>query len=445
MSDPGGSRRNFIRLAAGAVSSAVTWEASSYARIIGANERIGVGVIGYSERFQEALLPAFQKQAAAQNFEIVAVSDIWNRRRSEGADALSRLTGRPVTGARNNDELYQMKQVEAVIISTADHQHAQHGVEAVRAGRDAYIEKPLASTMSDARAVLKAVTETKRVVQIGTQRRSARNFARARDYLRSGEFGEICFVELTYNVNQPKRWRRPQLVAALREADTDWPRFVMNRTRDAFDPHKYFEYRLYWPYSSGIPDQWMVHPIDTLHYLTGLAHPRSAVAQGGIYQWRDGRINPDTFTAIFDYGPPDDAAKGFQVVFTSRMTNSAGGVHDLYLSGAGSLDASAGTVSPVGGLTEQAAKGTPWKPTKLTEGPILTNTQMTGKAARGEDDEAVTTHMLNWMECIRSRSAPVADVRAGFNHSVALCMATAAWRSGKRATFDAQRQDVVCV
>ncbi len=438
------SRRNFIKLtAAGAGGGAITWDAASYARVLGSNDRIGVGVVGFSERAMEALIPAFNAITSAQNCEIVAVSDIWNRRREEGAGFIGKLTEKPIAKARNNDELYAMKNVQAVIIATADHQHALHGVEAVRAGRDAYIEKPLANQMAEARAILKAVKETNRVVQVGTQRRSARNTLRAKEFLQSGEFGEITMVEMCTNANQPMRWRRPQLVAALRPEDTDWKRFVMTRTKEAFDPHKYIEYRLYWPYSSGIPDQWMVHQIDALHFITGLQRPRSVVAQGGIYSWRDGRVNPDTVTATFDYGPPGDRAKGFQAIYSSRMNNSAGGNRDLYYSVNGTFNASAGKVSPEGGLTERYAKAG-HKPTTLTE---RTLSSERGGAELADPntkaDAPVVAHMRNWIECIRNRQSPVAGIEAGYNHSVALCMTIAAMHSGKRATLDDAKQEVV--
>ncbi|MGH9769486.1 MAG: Gfo/Idh/MocA family protein, partial [Blastocatellia bacterium] len=297
MSNPTNSRRNFIkRSSAGVVGGLGAWNAASYARILGANDRIGLGIVGCSERAMEALVPALEAISSERNCEIVAVSDIWNLRREEGAGLIGKLTGKPIAKARNNDELYDLKNVQAVIIATPDHQHALHGVEAARAGRDAYIEKPLANTMADARAILKAARETKRVIQIGTQRRSAQNTVLAKEFIQSGEFGAINTVELSTNANQPGRWRRPKLVETLRREDTDWNRYLMGRSKDEWDPHKYIEFRLYWPYSSGIPCQWMVHQIDALHFITGLQRPRSVIAHGGIYQWRDGRINPDTVT-----------------------------------------------------------------------------------------------------------------------------------------------------
>src|SRR5215216_5963070 len=168
MTDNKNSRRAFIKGAAlGAAGVALAPRASSYAQIVGANDRVRVGVVGFSDRARSSLIPAFMMNARELNFDFVAVSDIWSRRRDEGAEFLSKAAGHAVEKARNNDELYARKDVDAVIVSTADFQHALHGVEAVRAGRDAYVEKPLANTMEDARAILRAVDETKKIVQIG--------------------------------------------------------------------------------------------------------------------------------------------------------------------------------------------------------------------------------------------------------------------------------------
>jgi hypothetical protein len=232
MSDNNNSRRDFIKTAAlGAAGLAIGSQAVSYARIQGANERVRVGVVGFSDRCRQSLIPSFMVHAKEMNFDFVAVSDIWSRRRDEGAALLSKLTGHEIAKARNNDELYDRKDVDAVVIATADFQHALHGADAVRAGRDAYVEKPMANTMEDARAIRKAVEETKKIVQIGSQRRSGANYIRANELIKSGKFGDIVMVEMTWNVNQPGRWRRPQLVQEIRKEDTDWDRFLLNRAK----------------------------------------------------------------------------------------------------------------------------------------------------------------------------------------------------------------------
>ena len=307
------TRRAFLKVAtASAAGMALSPTAASYARILGANDRVRVGIVGFSDRFRGALLPAFYKNAKEQNFEITALSDIWSLRREQGSAGVQKLGGAAPALCRNNDELYDRKDVDAVIVATADFQHALHAVEAVKAGRDAYVEKPLANTMADARAVRKAVKETGKIVQIGTQRRSTprATLKRANEFIKSGQFGDIVMVEFIWNVNQPGRWRKPKLVPQLREQDTDWKRYLMNRPFEPFDARKYLEFRLFWPYSSGIPDQWLVHQIDTVHWFTGLPRPRSVVANGGIYAWHDGRKNFDTITVVFDYGPLNDLRKG---------------------------------------------------------------------------------------------------------------------------------------
>jgi predicted dehydrogenase len=452
MTDNRHSRRGFIKRAAlGAAGAALASRASSYAQIVGANDRVRVGIVGFSDRARASLIPAFMMHARELNFDLVAVSDIWSRRRAEGAEFLSKATGHAVEQARNNDELYARRDVDAVIISTADFQHALHGVEAVRAGRDAYVEKPLANTMEDARAILKAVGETKKIVQIGTQRRSGDNYTRADEFIRSGKFGEIVMVEMSWNVNQPGRWRRPKLVREIRKEETDWDRYLLNRREQGrkpeWDARKYLEYRLFWPYSSGIPDQWMVHQIDTVHWFTGLARPRSVVANGGIYQWHDGRSNFDTMTAVFDYGPLNDTSKGFQVVYSSRMSNSAGGTKEIYYSNAGMLDLDANRISPEGGLREKEAAEMEMKPNLLGTMSLVDETRKAqARVETGANtgaDPLTAAHMRNWMECVRSRRAPNADVRAGYNHSVALCMTIAALHTGKRVGFDDAKQEVV--
>jgi predicted dehydrogenase len=446
MKNSGYSRRRFLRTAgigAAGLALAPRLTASSYGNVLGANDRVRVGVVGFADRTKDSLLPALMIHARELNFAPVAVSDIWNRRREEGAAFVGKLTGQPVAQARNNEELYDRKDVDAVIIATADFQHALHGVEAVRAGRHAYVEKPLANTMSDAKAILEAVQETKKVVQIGTQRRSGASYMRANEFIHSGKFGDIVAVEMTWNVNQPGRWRRPQLVQEIREQDTDWTRYLMNRPREAWDPRKYLEYRLFWPYSSGIPDQWMVHQIDTVHWFAGLDHPRSVVANGGIYFWKDGRRNADTMTAVFDYGPSNDQTKGFQVVYSSRMTNSAGDVKEYYFSNGGMIDLDKNVVSDRGGLTADYASAMGMQPNLLPEMSLVDTTAKAVTSANTGVDDMTSMHMRNWMECIRSGKTPNADIRAGYNHSVALCMTIAALHTGRRVTFDDAKQEVV--
>lgn len=438
------NRRSFLKKSAlGAAGLTVGLSASSYGRILGANDRVNVGVVGYSGRFRGSLRKAFLGHSKAMNFDFVGVSDIWNKKREEGKAQLSKDVGHDVKAYRNNDELYDDKNIDAVIISTADFQHALHTVEAAEAGKDIYVEKPFAETMEDNRAAKAAVKKAGVILQVGSQRRSGRNYHAAKKFIDEGKFGDIVMVEMTWNVNQPGRWRRPEEVAEIKESDTDWKRYLCNRPYEAWNPRKYLEYRLFWPYSSGIPGQWMAHQIDTVHWFTDLPHPRSVAANGGIYLWKDGRKNFDTMTAVFDYGPLDDKSKGFQVVYSSRFTNSAGGTKEIYYSNGGELNLKTNMVTPMGGLTERQAGRMGMKPNQLDEFKLTDSEVKVVTSANTGADNTTSMHMLNWMESVRSRKQANAPVEAGYNHSIANIMTTAALRTGQYVTFDEKNQEVL--
>ncbi|MEK6480344.1 Gfo/Idh/MocA family oxidoreductase [Catalinimonas sp. 4WD22] len=446
MNKSNASRRQFIKnsaLASVGAGLATSFSARSYANILGANDRVNVGIVGFSNRAKGSLIPAFMNHADELNFKFVGVSDIWNRRRDECQAFFKEKGWDSVKAYRNNEELYDSKTVDAVIISTADFQHALHAKEAVEAGCDVYCEKPFGESMEDIKAGLEACERSGKVVQIGSQRRSGPNYHAAEKFIKDGKFGDITMVEMTWNVNQPGRWRRPDLVASIRKEDTDWDRFLMNRPKEAWDPRKYLEYRLFWPYSSGIPGQWMSHQIDTVHWFSGLEHPRSVSANGGVYVWQDGRKNADTMTAVFEYGPEDDLSKGFQVVYSSRMHNSAGGVKEIYFSNAGTLNLENNTISPEGGLSERHARDMGMQANLLPEMSLADAVKVETSANTGVDN-MTSAHMRNWMECVRDSNVKTnAPVQVGYNHAVANIMTTTALHTGKRVTFDNKSQLIV--
>jgi len=439
------TRRSFLKTtavgSAGVIIGGMGMSAKSYGSIIGANSRVRVGILGFSGRFRSSLGPAFLKYADEMNFEFMTVCDIWNRRQEEGKSWVKEKSGKDVQIARNTDELWEQKP-DAVILSTADFQHALLLAEAVNAGCDVYCEKPFAETMDDANKGLDAAKKAGKVIQIGSQRRSGSNYQAAHDYIQSGKFGKIIAVEMTWNVNQPGRWRLPELTALIKESDTDWKRYLLNRPYEKWDPRKYLEYRLFWPYSSGIPGQWMAHQIDTVHWFSHLPYPRSVAANGGIYMWNDGRTNYDTMTAVFDYGPIGKTGDGFQVIYSSRQTNSAGGVKEWYFSNGGKLDLDLNKVTPEGGLEERHATAMGMKPFLLDEFE-LPQMKVEAEANTGSDP-LTNAHMSNWMQCVLDRNVKTnAPVEAGYSHSIANIMATASLRTGQRAVFDANARQVM--
>jgi predicted dehydrogenase len=179
------NRREFIKTtikaSAGIYVGSMGFSAKSYANIMGANDRVRVGAIGFSDRFRQAHFPCFNNHYKELNFDIVAVSDLWSKRRDEGISFLKEKLGHDIIGCKNNEELYNLKNIDAVFVATSDFQHALHAIEAVNAGCDAYVEKPFAETMEDNRAALKVIKASDRIIQIGSQRRSGENY-KAADY-----------------------------------------------------------------------------------------------------------------------------------------------------------------------------------------------------------------------------------------------------------------------
>ena len=205
---------------------------------------------------------------------------------------------------------------------------------------------------------------------------------------------------------------------------------------------KYLEFRLFWPYSSGLPGQWMSHQIDTVHWFSGLQHPRSVVANGGIYMWKDGRKNWDTITAVFDYSPVNDPTTGFQVPFASRMHNGDEKPAEIYYSNGGELNLITNKVSPAGGLTKRFADEMKMQPNLLPDMTLADAAPVVASANTGGDN-LTSNHVRNWMECIRSRQQPHAPVEAGYSHSIATIIANAAVHTGEKVRFDEKTQEVM--
>ena len=439
-------RRDFTKIAGAAVL------AGPSLNVLGANEKIRVACVGYSDRFRSSLLPCFLQHSKELNFDMVAVADLWRKRLYENAQPeLEKRLGHAVKAYTSDVDLYEnAKDVDAVIISTADFQHAQHAMHAVNAGKDAYCEKPLAEDMYSVN-LLKDAVDAKRsagfapgsVLQIGSQRRSGAAYQAAKEFINSGKFGDISYVDLRWNVNQPRRWRRSEkLIASLKKEDVDWNMWLLDRDPEEypFDPRKYLEFRLFWPFSSGTPGQWMCHQIDTVAWFMGCPYPKSAMSSGGLYQWVDGRQSYDTFTTVLEYGESGVKGRGFQCVFQSHQTNCGGGSNpngespiEKYFGPNGCIDMGRKMVTNEGVETRKG-----WEETAL---PAPKENVVT--SANTGADSLTSNHMRNWMECVRARKNPNAPIEAGYSHSIALIMANASARTGSRATFDEAKRQVM--
>jgi len=428
-------RRTFLdtsaRLAGGA---ALATTAASYARILGANDRISLGHIGIGHRGRE-LLDITGALKDSHNVEMTAVCDLWKTNRERAAEASTKLYGRAPRPFPHLEDLLALKDVDAVLIATPEHSHSPILKMVVEAGKDAYVEKPMGNVLEEVQAARKAVKERGRIVQVGTQHRSEPYPRAACELVHAGALGEVSKVEVEWNYHGP-RWRGREEVAQIRPEDTDWKKWLLTKPDRPFDPRLYFEFRLYREFSSGIPDQWMSHGIDLVHWFMQDSFPRSVAAHGGVFAWPDGRENPDTFQALLEY------PKGFLVSYSTSFGNDAPGF-TRYMGKKATLFNLGGEGSPRYQIVEE--KGNHEDNVRVDSERQARYVLLPGQTTpppMGIDD-LTTGHMANWFECLRSRAAPHATVDDGYAHSVACTMAAQSYWSGKRLYWDSAAERIV--
>ena len=425
-------RRTFLAGAGAATfASALGGTALSYSRILGANDRISLGHIGCGRRGLG--LQTIARGLKGRNLEMTAVCDLWKVNREAAAARTESWYGRAPRSFQYMEDLLALKDVDAVLISTADFQHATHLKAVVEAGKDAYCEKPMANDLAEARAARDAVLRSDRVVQVGTQHRSEPYQIAARELIKSGALGDVSKVEIVWNYHGP-RWRGREEVTQLREEDTDWRRWLLGKPYRPFDPRMYFEFRLYKDFSSGIADQWMSHGIDLVHYFLEDEFPRSVMASGGVFAWKDGRENPDTFQALLEY------PKGFLVSYATSFGNDADSFSRIMGKNA-TLVNIGGEGSPRWKWVEEKGTHESDPDVKRAEKYVtLPGDDRIPPTSISDDD---LSHMTNWIECLRSRKAPNATVRHGFAHSVACIMAARAYREGRKLYWNPRTEEIV--
>jgi predicted dehydrogenase len=427
------SRRSFVeRSAAFLAASAAITNASSYNRILGANDRILLGHIGMGRRGSE-LESIVAGIHAKHQVELAAVCDLWKVNREKAAYRAEKVYGRAPRSFQQMEELLALKEIDAVLISTGDFQHAQPLKLALEAGKDVYVEKPMANNLEEAKAARKAALSRKQVVQVGTQHRSELYQRAVRDLIRTGVLGEVSKVEIVWNYLGP-RWRGRPEVKEIREQDTDWRRWLLNKPFRPFDPQLYFEFRLYKDFSGGIADQWMSHGIDLVHFMLEDNLPKSVVAHGGVFAWHDGRENPDTFQALLDY------PKGFMVSYSTSFGNDCESF-SRYMGKKATLINIGGEGSPCWKVVQEAGNHEDNPNAKKPEKYVTLGGEKGLPPTFIDDGDP--SHMTNWLECLRSRKPTHATVENGFCHSVACIMAAKAYWEGKRMFWDPKTESIL--
>ncbi|HST11181.1 MAG TPA: Gfo/Idh/MocA family oxidoreductase [Terriglobales bacterium] len=430
------NRRKFLSSSAAVIAGAAVLPrtASSYENIVGANDRISLGHVGNGSRGGDLDLIA-SKLKSSHNVEMTAVCDLWKVNREKAVATNTGYYGRAPRAAQNIEELLAMKDVDAVLISTPEHSHSPILKMTAEAGKDAYVEKPMGNVLDEAKAARDAVLKAKTVVQVGTQHRSEPYPRMAREVVQSGELGDISKIEIVWNYHGP-RWRGRPEVKEIRESDTDWSKWLLTKPARPFDPQMYFEFRLYKEVSSGIPDQWMSHGIDLVHFFMDENFPKSVMAHGGVFAWHDGRQNPDTFQALVEY------PKGFLVSYATSFGNDAPSF-TRYMGKKATLMNIGGEGSPRYQVVEE-------KGNHEDDASIDKQRQSQSILLPGEKelppmgiDDLTLEHMANWFECMRSRKDPHATVHNGFAHSVACMMAAQSYWAGKKMYWDAAGERIV--
>jgi predicted dehydrogenase len=402
MSEWNVTRRSFVSAAA----------ASTAAR--GANDRISLGLIGAGGR-GGALMNALEKNQDL-NFAITGVCDVYRPHRERAVERAAKIYGVTARSTTDFEELLSWKDIDAVLIATPDYCHSIMLKKAVEAGKDAYCEKPMGVVFDDAVAAYLAVKKTGRIVQVGTQRRSDPAYMAAAQLVHSGILGQVARVDISMNFQQP-RWRRNDN-DQVNPADVDWNKFMMGRPARPFDARLLREWQLFRYNTNGIAGLWMCHFIDLVPWFLEDPYPSAVVSNGGVYLWKDGRETSDVFQSLLEY------PKGFLVSFGMSLTTSAGN-RNLWFGTRGTLDMDQCLITGDGSaMPDKVAK-----PIHFAPGP-------------GRPDSTIA-HMKNFLECLRSRQTPRADIQAGFSHAVAGCMSARALETGRRIRFDRDRLELV--
>lgn len=374
--------------------------AASASRILGANDRIRLGIIGTGDRGKYLMRIANK----VGGIEWVAVSDVWDRRREEAAQ----VAGSAVARDADYRRLLDRKEIDAVIVATPDHLHAQISIEACQAGKDVFVEKPMTSLPEQGPPLVRAVREHKRVLQVGVQQRSMKHFIEAKErFFDSGLIGEVNMVRTIWNGNRGYLTPVPPGMEAKPEG-LDWDAYLGWLPKRPWNPKMYFNRFAYWDISTGGQTGGLfVHMVDVVHWYLKLTRPLSAVALGGIYQYDDGRDTPDNINLILDY--PEKVNVTFEATITDLIREESA---DIVFMG-------------TGGRLSIFRAGYRFLPAEKNSHVGV----LTGKGSPEED------HMANWLACIRSRKEPNANVVDGHYAAMACHIGNIAYQTKSRVTW----------
>jgi predicted dehydrogenase len=371
------NRRRFLgaAVAGGALGLAAR---PARAAVLGANDRVRVGVAGAGGRAR-SLMRQLKEQPGCQ---IAAVSDVYEPHLLEAAA----IAGGSAATHADYRRLLDDQTIDAVLVGSPDHWHVPMTRDALAAGKDVYLEKPVSRTLADGDALLKLVAESKQVVQTGMQQRSWEHFRLGKQIVDSGKLGRVTFVH-TYWHQQMDGGPMP----AVDTARLDWKAWLGSAPDRPFDAERFFEWRHFRDYGGGVLTDLLTHWIDVVHWYLDVDGPRAAVATGANYRIKSIEW-PDTITATLEY------PKDFMVTHTGTYCSS---IDDGGLEFRGDRATLKIDRERLAVYSEASRKGQPWRHTPEPE--VLVRSVADGSAA----------HLANWLECVRSRKTTNAPVPAG--------------------------------
>jgi predicted dehydrogenase len=428
----GPTRRRFLQVGGTAALTAASWQ-----RVLGANERIGLGFIGYGLIGKRHLLD-FQQQA---DVHVVGVAEVHRGRLRE---ALAQA-GAGAQGHRDFRRLLDDRHVHAVVVSTPDHWHALQTMLACAAGKDVYVEKPLSLFVREGRWMVEAARRHRRIVQAGTQQRSGPHYRRARELIRAGHLGRVCSVRMSVYRNIMPGFGTPP--DGDPPADLDWDLWLGPAPQRRYNRNRcIYHFRWFWDYSGGQMTNLAAHALDIVHWFLDVQAPRAVTSAGGRFSLRDNGETPDTqdslleyanFTAIWSHreacaGPRGPSAMEFCGPRGRLLINRAGFVvvPDLRVPPENSVPQFTGA-HPVGGPQRARVVGPPAPWTAAVED------------RSGSSREQLRLHARNFLDCVRSRRQPAADLESAHRVATACHLANLSLRLGRRIRWDARREVIV--
>jgi predicted dehydrogenase len=418
------NRRSFLKSAALAAGPAIIT-----AR--GANDKINVGWIGVGTRGNAGI--DWLHTAAPNDVQLTSICDTYQGYIARAKDRVKTIWGNMPTAYTDYHQLLADKSIDAVYIMTPEHLHHDMTIAALRAGKHVYIEKPLAHTIEEGFDIVKEWEKSGKIVQVGTQNRSSSLYKKAKELVQQGIIGDVHFVRAFWYrnglPNEPS-WRYVIPPEATPE-NTDWPKFLGTAPKRAWDPHRYFQWRLYWDYSGGISTDLLVHQTDIVNFMLDKTVPRSCMSSGGIYRWTertDDRDVPDTLTAIYDYNDK------FQINYSCYLGNEFFGYGEELFGNEGTIRVM--NRSDLYFEPETYNSRRPGASNRAPE-PIRSRKaiHINGPQEYKEADGAIN-HFRNFIQSILGNEKPIAPPPVGQQAAISGHMATISYKNSKKVIWD---------